>query len=210
MKKNALITFLLVGAGAMIAMSGHYLYSDTSGILKRKEAASSFWYLLTFRTHVLFGLAAITAGPFQFIKRIRISNTKLHRGMGYLYIVSIILSSLSGMVIAQFAMGGLISSVGFSILASIWFYTTVQSIRAIQNRNFRDHEKWSYFSYALTFAAITQRTLLLIPLLTSVPFMPIYQLSAWLPWLLNLMIANSLFKSAPSMKNQKIIQNIHL
>lgn len=170
-------------------MSSHYLHSDTTGILKGKEVASSFWYLLTFRTHVLFGLAAITAGPIQFIKRIRISNTRLHRAVGYLYIVSVLLSSLSGIVIAQFAMGGVITSIGFSVLAIAWFYTIIKSITAIWNRNFSNHEKWSYFSYALTFAAITQRSLLLIPLLTSVPFMPIYWLSAWLPWLLNLSIA---------------------
>ncbi|MEM8965827.1 MAG: DUF2306 domain-containing protein [Bacteroidota bacterium] len=206
MKKKAFITFLVVGAIAMIVMSSHYLYSNTSGILKRKEVASSLWYLLTFRAHVLFGLFAITAGPIQFIKRIRTRNTRLHRVLGYFYFVGVILSSLSGSIVAQFAMGGRITSIGFSILAILWFYATVKSITAIRNGNISDHEKWSYFSYALTFAAITQRSLLLIPLLTGVPFMPIYQLSAWLPWLLNLSIAYLILRFS-SERYQKIATN---
>ena len=54
------------------------------------------------------------------------------------------------------------------------------------HKRWPQHGLYMELSYALTFAAITQRSLLLVPLLTDVPFMPIYQLSAWLPWLLNL------------------------
>ena len=185
----------------MIGMSAHYMYLDNSGILKRKEAASSYWYLITFKTHVLFGLFAITLGPTQFIKSIRARNKSLHKVIGYLYVISVTFSSLSGIFIAQFAMGGWITSIGFSVLAILWFSTTMKSMVAVRIGDFDSHKKWSYLSYALTFAAITQRTLLLIPLLTTVSFMPIYQLSAWLPWLLNLGIAYSLLRLSPSMKN---------
>lgn len=200
MKKQVFITFLLVGAISMILMSLHYLFSDSSGILKRKEMASSFWYLLTFRTHVLFGLLGITLGPTQFIKRIRRLNRKLHKLLGYLYVLSVILSSVSGFIVAQFAMGGWISSMGFSLLAVIWFFTAMKLMSSARKGDFHEHQKWSYANYSLTFAAITQRSLLLIPLLTSIPFMPIYQLSAWLPWLLNLGIAYALvrFSSMPN------------
>jgi hypothetical protein len=51
-------------------------------------------------------------------------------------------------------------------------------------------------SYGLTFAAITQRTLLLVPLLTDIEFIFIYRLSAWLPWILNTAIALYLFKKS--------------
>ncbi|MGH1364577.1 MAG: DUF2306 domain-containing protein [Calditrichia bacterium] len=173
----------------MVAMSYHYLQFDRSGILRMKEIANQDWFLLMFRTHILLGLIAITIGPFQFMKSIRIRRPSLHRKLGYLYIFSVLLSSIAGLIIAQFAMGGWISTIGFSLLAFGWFYTTAKAVIAIKAGQIQNHQMWMFFSYALTFASITQRTLLLIPLLTTIPFIPIYQLSAWLPWVVNLSVA---------------------
>lgn len=174
----------------MIIMSAHYLQHDVTGILKRKEASQSFLYLLIFRGHVFFGLIAITVGIIQLIPNLRSKYLGLHRRVGYIYILSVLSSSLSGIVVAQFAMGGISTAIGFSILAMVWFVTTLKSLTTVLKGDIQTHKKWSTYSYALTFAAITQRTLLLIPLLTSMPFLPVYRLSAWLPWLLNLVIAH--------------------
>lgn len=199
MKKKALILFLLIGAVSMIIMSPHYLHVDDSGILGRKEIDTQWWYLLAFRTHVLFGLMAITTGPWQFIRRLRRRYLRLHQVTGYVYAASIILSGCAGLVVAPFAMGGLVSAIGFSLLATCWLVSIIMSVLAARRGDLPTHQRWSFYSYALTFAAITQRTLLLIPLLTSVPFMPVYQLSAWLPWLLNIGIAHWLYRSGPGL-----------
>jgi uncharacterized membrane protein len=194
MKRTAFTVFLFIGAISMIVMSLHYFQSDSAGILKRKEISDSFWYLLTFRTHIFLGLVAISIGPFQFIKKLRFNYKTVHKVIGYIYTTSVLLSGLLGIIIAQFAMGGWITTIGFSSLSLIWIYTTVKAITYIRDGNVLQHKKWIFLSYGLTFAAITQRTLLLIPLLTEIPFMPIYQLSAWLPSLINLSIAYFLFK----------------
>ena len=195
MGKKLLIGFLVIGAISMLVMSFHYFQSGNTGILKRKEVAATTWYIVTFRTHIFFGLLAIIIGPIQFIKRFRTRYTIAHRSLGYTYFISVIFSSLSGLFIAQYAMGGYIAATGFTVLSILWFSITLQSILAICQNNYQEHRKWSFLSYSLTFAAITQRTLLLVPLLTSVPFMPIYRLSAWLPWVLNLLIAYHLHQS---------------
>lgn len=179
---------------SMLLMSFHYLQSDTAGILKRKEIASSFWYLLTFRAHILFGIIAILVGPFQFIKRLRAQLPILHRILGYIYFSSVLFSGLAGLIIAQFAMGGPITRVGFSILSILWLSSTIKAVGAIRTGDISGHKKWMFLSYALTFSAITQRTILLIPLLTDAPFMPVYQISAWFPWMFNLIIASVLYK----------------
>ncbi len=178
----------------MVVMSLHYFQSDSAGILKRKEFANSFWYLFSFRTHIFLGLVAIVIGPFQFVKKIRGTYKILHRIIGYVYTVSVLFSGLAGLIIAQFAMGGWITTIGFSALSITWLYTTIKAISSIRGGDILNHKKWMFLSYGLTFSAIIQRTLLLIPLLTETPFMPIYQLSAWLPWLLNLSIAYYLYK----------------
>ena len=194
MRKIAFILFLLIGAISMVVMSLHYFQSDSAGILKRKEFVNSFWYLFSFRTHIFLGLVAIVIGPFQFVKKIRSTYKILHRIIGYIYTVSVLFSGLAGLIIAQFAMGGWITTIGFSALSIAWLYTTVKAISSIRGGDILNHKKWMFLSYGLTFSAIIQRTLLLIPLLTETPFMPIYQLSAWLPWLLNLGIAYYLYK----------------
>ena len=196
MRKIALIVFLFIGAMSMVIMSFHYFQSDSAGILKRKEIAISLWYLFTFRTHIVLGLVAILIGPFQFIKKIRNTYKISHKVIGYVYTVSVLSSALAGLMIAQFAMGGWITTIGFSVLSIAWLFTTIMAIDSIRCGNVLNHKKWMFLSYGLTFAAITQRTLLLIPLLTEIPFIPIYQLSAWLPWLLNLSIAYYLYKSS--------------
>jgi len=196
MKKIVFTVFLCIGAISMIVMSLHYFQSDSAGILKRKQIAESFWYLLTFRTHIFLGIVAISIGPFQFFKKIRFNYKTIHKIIGYIYTISVLLSGLSGLIIAQFAMGGWITTIGFSILSLMWMYTIVKAISSIREGNVVQHKKWMFLSYGLTFAAITQRTLLLIPLLTEISFMPVYQLSAWLPSLINLSISYFLFKSS--------------
>ena len=196
MRKIAFIVFLFIGAITMVIMSLHYFQSDSAGILKRKEIANSSWFLFTFRLHIFLGLLAILIGPFQFIKKIRNTNKTSHKVIGYVYTSSVLFSGLAGLIIAQFAMGGWITTIGFSVLSFAWLFTTIMAISSIRCGNVLNHKKWMFLSYGLTFAAIIQRTLLLIPLLTEVPFMPIYQLSAWLPWLLNLSVAYYLYKSS--------------
>lgn len=178
----------------MLFMSFHYLHADATGILRKKEIASSFIYLLIFRTHVLFGIIAILIGPFQFIKKLTKQYSFLHRLLGYTYFFSVLLSGLAGLIIAQFAMGGWVTRVGFTMLSVLWLGITIKAVLAISKRNVVAHKKWIFLSYALTFAAITQRTTLLIPLFTAIPFMPVYQTSAWFPWIFNLFVATILYK----------------
>ncbi len=200
MKKILQITFLLVGGMSMLLMSFHYLQSNSTGILQNKAIAASFWYLLTFRLHILFGIIAILIGPFQFLKGLRTKYLILHRAFGYVYFSSVLLSGLAGLVVAQFAMGGQLTAVGFTMLSILWLYTTIKAVGAIKNGNIAKHKKWMFLSYALTFSAITQRTTLLIPLLTDVPFIPVYQASAWFPWMFNLSIAYALYQRSANVQ----------
>ena len=144
MGKKLLIGFLVIGAISMLVMSFHYFQSGNTGILKRKEVAATTWYIVTFRTHIFFGLLAIITGPIQFVKRFRTRYTIAHRSLGYTYFISVIFSSLSGLFIAQYAMGGYIAATGFTVLSILWFSVTLQSILAICQNNYQEHRKWSF------------------------------------------------------------------
>jgi hypothetical protein len=87
---------------------------------------------------------------------------------------------MSGLIVAQFAMGGLVSQVGFSFLALGWLGVTIAAVRAVIKGDLQGHRLFMILSYAMTFTAIPQRTLLLLSLYTEIPFIDIYRLSAWL------------------------------
>ncbi|MEL6638219.1 MAG: DUF2306 domain-containing protein [Bacteroidota bacterium] len=187
-RKNALISFLFIGAGAMLLMSLHYFGPSNSGILKNKVLQDTGWYRLAFFTHISGGLLAILSGPFQFMNRWIQQRPGVHKKMGYGYGLAVASSSLAGLVIAPFAMGGRITQVGFATLATLWFGSLVMAMLKIRAGAVDAHRSWMTINYALTFSAITQRSILLLAFLPSISFMPVYQLSSWLSWLFNLLV----------------------
>lgn len=196
MKKYLLTGFFFLGAVTMLFMSLHFFQHEISGILKYKEIASQSLFRLCFKSHILFGIIAIFTGPTQFLTRFRNKYLSLHRKIGYLYFASVVISSLMGLIVAPYAMGGIISSTGFSLLAVFWLVSALAALVAIRKKNLTLHKRWMFINYGLTFAAITQRTMLLIPLLTGLEFLPVYRASAWLPWMLNTLIALYLFRQS--------------
>ncbi len=181
--------FFLIGAIFMIVMSLKYFFASDIGILKNKEIASSGIYIFILRVHITGGLLAIFIGALQMIDGIRKVSISFHKGLGKIYVFTVFVSSISGLIIAQYAMGGIITEIGFSVLATVWFVCTYNGYKSIRNGLVIKHKQWMYRSYALTFAAITQRTLLLVPLLTNIDFFLIYKISAWFPWIFNLLVA---------------------
>ena len=177
----------------MLVMSNHYFEEEVTGVMKGKTVANEWWYGLSLRGHILLGLVAIFTGPFQLMSFLRNRFIKLHRGMGYIYAISVLISSLCGLLVAQFPMGGMITQVGFSLLAIFWLFSLLKAVQQIRKGEIKQHQKWMFINYGLTFAAITQRTLLLFPLFLDVDFMNIYRLSAWLPWMLNTAVAVFLY-----------------
>ncbi len=207
MKKNLLIGFFYVGAITMLIMSMHFFQHEISGIMKNKEISSSYVYRLCFKSHIFFGIIAIFIGPIQFLTNAKRNYLGLHRKLGYVYFISVLISSVVGFGIAQYAMGGIISSLGFSILAILWMSTVVLAMVSIRAGDITNHKKWMFINYGLTFASIPQRTLLLIPLLFNIEFIPIYRISAWLPWILNTIIAIYLFKKSELRMRGGVDQN---
>ena len=196
-------TFFVVGAISMLIMSNHYFQNEITGVMKGKPVESEWWYGLSLRGHIIFGLVAIFIGPFQFVEKLRIKHIDIHRRIGYIYVLSVLISGICGLIVAQFPMGGIISQIGFSTLAVFWLYSLFKSIKYIRNKNVDKHKKWMFINYGLTFAAIPQRTLLLIPLFIDVDFMDIYRLSAWLPWIMNTIIALLVYNKIVSNERQR-------
>ncbi|MCH2081382.1 MAG: DUF2306 domain-containing protein [Saprospiraceae bacterium] len=185
--KKLTLGFLLIGAISMLIMSTPYFETANAGILKYKILKDTPWYRMTFLIHILFGLFAILSGPLQFMGSI-IRRKPIHKTLGYIYTLGVFIASISGLVIAQFAMGGITTQVGFSIMSLLWFSSLIIALQQIYAGNIKAHKRWMTISYAITFSAITQRSILLLAFIPTVSFMPVYQLSSWLSWMINLTI----------------------
>lgn len=150
----------------------------------------SLWYIMLF-IHIIFGIAALIIGPFTLFAKFREKNIKRHKILGRIYMIGIFFAGLSGLYLAFYATGGLISQLGFGFLSVFWLLTAFQALVKVKNKNIQAHQEWMIRNYSLTFAAVTLR--IWLPLLTLVfgfeNFNFSYTIIAWLCWVPNLMVA---------------------
>jgi uncharacterized membrane protein len=139
-------------------------------------------------THLAGGLVAIAAGALQVNSRLRRRSLSVHRWLGRLYVVAVIVGSVAGFILALSSFGGLVTHFGFGLMAICWLGTTMNAYRHIRIGNVLAHRAWMLRSYALTLAAVTLRLYLPVSLANGIEFESAYQLVSWLSWVPNLLI----------------------
>ncbi len=72
---------------------------------------------ISFYTHIYLGGIALLIGWTQFIKQLRVKKIGLHRRIGKIYILSVILSGIAGLYISFYATGGIVAKSGFASMA---------------------------------------------------------------------------------------------
>jgi uncharacterized membrane protein len=142
-----------------------------------------------FYTHIILGGIALLIGWIQFSKKFRSNNLPLHKKIGKVYIICVLLSAIAGMYIAFNATGGWITSLAFITLDIIWFYTTITAFTQIKSGNIKAHENLMIYSYAATFGAVTLRIWLPLFTLLFNNFFKAYPFAAWMAFLPNMFVA---------------------
>jgi uncharacterized membrane protein len=160
---------------------------------KPQHLLNTLFYVPAFYLHISLGGIALLAGFTQFFPQLRRKQPRLHRSLGKLYVLAVMISGLSGLLIAFFAKGGYISALGFGSLAVLWIYTTIKAYMAIRKHELPSHQRWMIRSYALCFAAVTLRIYLpLTVMVAGMEFITAYRMIAWLCWVPNLIAAEYL------------------
>ncbi len=127
-------------------------------------------------------------GPFQFLGGFRAKHTNLHRWLGRLYVLSVLLSAIAGFMLALNASGGLVAKVGFAAMAIIWFYSVSLAYTSIRAKNVAEHRRWMIRSYALTLSGVTLRVYLGLFFASGMAYSDFYPVLAWLSWVPNLLV----------------------
>jgi len=109
--------------------------------------------------HALAGTFALLAGPIQFWPQFRERHLQLHRVLGRLYLVSVIVGSVTGIALAA----GRPGLPGTSMQAAAWIVCTIAAVVAARNRQIVQHRRWMARSYAVTFTFVSSRVLNLWP-----------------------------------------------
>lgn len=191
-----LFVFLAVSIGLYPVI---YLLVDmvTYGLLSTKpqEVSHSQVYLMFFYLHISFGGLSLLTGWSQFSRKIRSEKLKMHRLLGKLYLISVLIGGFSGLYISIYATGGLVSSSGFGILAILWLFSTLKAYFAIRKIEIRNHQEWMIRSYSLTFAAVTLRLYLpILPVILQTDFVSAYRIISWMCWVPNLVLAEFIIR----------------
>ena len=167
---------------------------DAAFLNVKLEVVDLLPYRIAFFTHVYSSMFVLVAGMIQFNGYMRQSFPALHRYSGRIYVsVILLLSGPTGLIMGYYGNGGIVAQTGFCLLAVLWLIFTYKGYAAIRSRNMPAHRKWMYRSYALTLSAISLRLWKwgLVYLLEPRP-MDLYQVTAWLGWTGNLLIAELL------------------
>jgi hypothetical protein len=176
--------------------------SDTDFLVTKQRIIHIKHWRYSFYLHVMFSVFSLIAGLSQFSNYILKKHKRLHRIMGYVYVIDVLLlAGPTGLIMGFYANGGIWAKLSFVILSLLWMIFTALSFKKALDKNFRSHKNWMIRSYALTLSAITLRLLaMLLPNWFRIEAFAEYTLIAWLSWTLNLLIAELIIyfrRSAP-------------
>lgn len=141
------------------AVAGPYVMFSFSRVELRQSEPLHIVFL---SLHSISAGTALLIGPLQFIRRIRAEHPKVHRTIGRIYLLAVLVGGVMSLAAAVVSESGWSAQVGFVILALFWFYTGFQGLRSVLAGRFADHRIWMIRNYSATFAAVLLRVILII------------------------------------------------
>ncbi|MCL7745569.1 DUF2306 domain-containing protein [Halalkalibacter alkaliphilus] len=194
-KKIGFSIILLLSFVFVISAIVRYVVLDpveVNAILIREGMAmfkmtNQLWNIALY-IHIITAAFPLVIGPFLFIKKLRNRNLNLHRNLGKIYVLTILISSIAGIYLSFYAHGGILAILGFLCLNVAWLYTTFKAYTYIRKKQQVLHEEWMYRSYAVTFTAITFRMWSAIVGYSLDNFTAGYVSAIWLSWVGNLVV----------------------
>lgn len=187
----------------------YFTHGGDYGILPEKALARQDWlWNLCFYTHLPSGILCLMIPFVSFAKKLFRSGVILHRFLGRIYVwITIIVVCPTGMYLALYAKGGLVTQVGFLLQGTLLMLFTWRGYQHIVNRNSEGHVREMIRSYAVATVVLSFRILHIIFFLLQVPYHDNYAISQWLGLTGNLLIAEIIIASMAIVKKRSIHLN---
>jgi len=171
--------------------------STTVGFLEFKQDYLHIReWKIAFYIHVFSAVVALLAGFTQFSSLVLKEHRRLHRVMGRLYAINIIIINFpAAMIMAVYANGHWPSKLAFVILDTMWCWCTLKAVVAARQKDLVAHREFMIRSFALTLSALSLRLWkLLLVNLTDLDPGVIYMMDAWLGFVPNLLLAEFIIR----------------
>jgi hypothetical protein len=120
--------------------------------------------------HITAGGGALISGPPQFIKALMLYSPKIHRALGYLYLLAVMGSSFTAVILSFTTAYEVNWSYAFSlqVWVSVWISATFIAFRAAVKKQFLLHKQWMVRSYMVTIAFVISALILKLPIMAQI------------------------------------------
>lgn len=145
-------------------------------------------------THLVFGSIALALAPFQTWAGLRARRPAVHRLLGRVYVASVAIGAVGSLLLLPAFAGSAFAATGFAVLAVLWLASTAMGLAHARARRFDLHRRWMLRSVALTLTAVTLRLIMAPLLATGWSVVETYEITAWLSWLVNLTVVETMLR----------------
>ena len=166
--------------------------SDVDFLQTKQNVYHITYWRTSFYVHVFTSIFVLLAGLTQFSIYLQKKRKRVHRAMGYVYVLLVVfITGPAAFMMGWHANGGLPARTSFTLLAFLWVTFTALAWWCAVKKRFTRHRGWMIRSYALTLSAIMLRVYTFSFAYFNVHARPveIYITTAWLSWVPNLIIA---------------------
>lgn len=192
--QNSFWVFIM--AGPLFFVSAPLFYLTVAPLLSDMPIAAEAFERKPFLNNILLLLHVVTAiaplciGPWLFHASLRKEKPRLHVRLGQIYVICCLLSAATSLPLSLSNHGGNIPRVGFSMLAVAWFIFTWLAYSYARKRNFAQHRRWMFRSYACTYAFINIKIYGFLLIVSGSPFSPLTVkiLQSCVSWMSNLLL----------------------
>jgi uncharacterized membrane protein len=151
-------------------------------------------------THIFLGSVVLLTACLQVWPWLRRTHPRVHRMSGRTYVAAALPAAVCVMIISPLTLHGASGQVANTMLAVLWFGTTLAGFRAVRQGRLADHRRWMLRSVALAFSIVANRVWLMILFAVFVPELylgaevdPIDMeqaigVSMWISWVVNLLV----------------------
>ena len=149
----------------------------------------------SFYVHIFSSPVVILSGLVQLVPALLYRYPELHRILGRIYVITVLLvSGPAALVMSFYANGNAVTKLSFILLSCCWLTFTYIGYRRIRKGNIQQHTYFMTRSYALTLSAVTLRFYAYLLDVFGVSMHPAdaYLLLSWTSWIPNLLVAETL------------------
>jgi len=146
-------------------------------------------------THIGGGLIALLSGPVQLWLGLHNVKMDVHRRLGILYMIGMIVGSIGAFGLSLQTDGGLVFGSGLFFLGVAWVTTTTLAFVAIKKNLVDQHKEWTIRSYVVTFAFVTFRAGQVALVARGVPLAIAIGVMAWACWSLPLLATEAVLQA---------------